>query len=122
MFVCDWYFFSVAISNFLLQTIQARARNAFGGAEVVDAAFSSGLKTRLAGHISLSAPLSPSLKTCGEVSLFGIEKDLSDFASCIEGIRGLRASIRVSRSAWTVFGTRTNNDAWPFYRVQRMQH
>ncbi|KAI5118902.1 hypothetical protein M0805_002818 [Coniferiporia weirii] len=75
-------------------SIQGRARNAFGGAETLEATFSTGLKTRLAGHIALSAPISPSLKTRGEISVFGLERDLTAFASCIEGVRGLRAVIR----------------------------
>lgn len=78
------------------QNIQARIRNAFGGAEQVEATLSSGLKTRLAGHLSLSAPLSPNLRTFGELSLFGFEKDCLAYASCMEGVRGLRAVIRVS--------------------------
>ena len=68
----------------------------FGGAETVEASFSSGLKTRMAGNFTLSAPLSPSLQSRGEISLFGLEKDYNYFASCVEGTRGLRAAIRVS--------------------------
>ncbi|THH09565.1 hypothetical protein EW145_g1916 [Phellinidium pouzarii] len=84
-------------------SIQGRSRNTFGGAETLEAAFSSGLKTRLAGHIALSAPISPNLKTHGEISVFGLEKDLTGFASCVEGVRGLRAIIRST-------GVRTTNE------------
>lgn len=50
----------------------------------------------MAGNLSLSAPLTPSLATRGELSLFGLERDYTSYASCIEGARGLRALIRVS--------------------------
>lgn len=63
---------------------------------MLEASFSSGLKTRLAGHISLSAPLTPDLRNRGELSIFGLEKDYTHFASCYEGIRGLKTLVRVS--------------------------
>ena len=78
------------------KSIQGRSRNSFGGAEVLEASLSSGLRTRLAGHVSLSAPLTPNLKRRGELSVFGLEKDFTHFASCFEGVRGLKAVIRVS--------------------------
>lgn len=78
-------------------SIHARARNAFGGAETIEAALSSGLRTRLAGNVTLSTPiLNPDLTTRGELSVFGVEKDFTGFSSCVEGARGLRASIKVS--------------------------
>ncbi|EJD05373.1 uncharacterized protein FOMMEDRAFT_118409 [Fomitiporia mediterranea MF3/22] len=75
-------------------SVQGRIRNAFGGAEILETTLSSGLRTRLAGHVSISAPLTPSLRTRGELSVFGIEKDLTAYASCVEGIRGVRAAIK----------------------------
>ena len=77
-------------------TLQMRLRNALGGAETVEAALSSGLRTRLAGHIALGAPVTPDSKTRGELSVFGLEKDWTSLSSCVEGVRGVRASIRVS--------------------------
>ncbi|KAL5476991.1 hypothetical protein ACEPAI_3177 [Sanghuangporus weigelae] len=76
-------------------SVHARARNAFGSAETVEGVLSSGLRTRLAGHVSLSKPIwNPDLRTRGELSVFGVEKDFTGFASCVEGVRGLRASIK----------------------------
>lgn len=77
-------------------TLQMRLRNALGGAETLEASLSSGLRTRLAGHVSLGAPITPDLKTRGELSVFGLEKDWTALSSCVEGVRGVRASIRVS--------------------------
>lgn len=45
---------------------------------------------------SLSAPLTSNMKTRGEFSVFGMERDNSSFASSSEGVRGLRALVRVS--------------------------
>ena len=53
-------------------------------------------KTRMSFNASLSAPLTSNLKTRGEVALFGLERDNSSFASSSEGVRGLRAVVRVS--------------------------
>ena len=77
-------------------SLQMRLRNALGGAETLEAAMSSGLRTRLAGHVLLGLPLTSDLKTRGELSLFGLEKDWTALSSCIEGTRGVRAAIRVS--------------------------
>jgi outer membrane protein insertion porin family len=77
-------------------SLQMRLRNALGGAETLEAALSSGLRTRLAGHFTFGLPVSPDLKTRGEISVFGLEKDLTALSSCVEGVRGLRAAIRVS--------------------------
>jgi outer membrane protein insertion porin family len=80
----------------MVKSVQSRFRNTFGGAETLEANVSSGIKTRLAGHISLSAPLTPSLKTRWELQAFGVERDHTNFASCFEGARGVKAIIRVS--------------------------
>lgn len=75
--------------------VQARARNFLGVADTLNVAISQGIKTRLAGNISLSAPVAPDLKPRAELSLFGFQKDLTASSSCIEGVRGLRASLKV---------------------------
>lgn len=71
-------------------------RNAFGGAETFEASVAFATKTRMSFNASLSAPLTSTLKTRGEVSVFGMERDNSSFASSSEGVRGLRAVLRVS--------------------------
>lgn len=71
-------------------------RNAFGGAETFEANVAFATKTRMSFNASLTAPLTPTLKTRGEVSIFGMERDNSSFASSSEGVRGVRAVLRVS--------------------------
>ena len=71
-------------------------RNAFGGAETFEANVAFATKTRMSFNASLSAPLSANLKTRGEIAVFGMERDNSSFASSSEGVRGLRAVVRVS--------------------------
>ncbi|KAI0646129.1 surface antigen-domain-containing protein [Trametes meyenii] len=71
-----------------------RVRNAFGGAETFEANIAFATKTRMSFNASLSAPLSANLKTRGELSVFGLERDNSSFASSSEGLRGLRAIVR----------------------------
>ncbi|KAL1941521.1 hypothetical protein VTO73DRAFT_6960 [Trametes versicolor] len=72
----------------------ARVRNAFGGAETFEANVAFATKTRMSFNSSLSAPLTSNLKTRGELSVFGMERDNSSFASSSEGVRGLRAVLR----------------------------
>ena len=76
--------------------VQARARNFLGVADILEVSLSQGIKTRLAGNISLSAPVTANLKTRAELSLFGFQKDLTVSSSCVEGVRGFRAALRVS--------------------------
>jgi len=78
-----------------LQSVTAHIRNAFGGAETVEANLSLGTKTRRAYQASFSLPLSPSLNTTGVLSLFGLDRDNSSYASSTEGLRGIKAVIRV---------------------------
>jgi hypothetical protein len=78
-----------------LQSITARARNTFGGAETLEANVSLGTKIRRAYHASLSFPLTPTLKTAGIFSVFGLDRDNSSYASSTEGVRGFKAVIRV---------------------------
>ncbi|KAH8110299.1 surface antigen-domain-containing protein [Phellopilus nigrolimitatus] len=61
-------------------TIQGRARNAFGGAESLEAAISSGLKTRLAGlHRLISSPHSVAQDPRGALRTVG-RRTTSEFA------------------------------------------
>ncbi|KAF8804775.1 hypothetical protein BYT27DRAFT_7106989 [Phlegmacium glaucopus] len=72
----------------------ARIRNVFGGAETFEANLSLGTKTRRAFRASLAVPLTVDLATHGELSVYGMEKDLSAYASCNEELRGIRALAR----------------------------
>ncbi|KAG6886266.1 hypothetical protein C0993_006676 [Termitomyces sp. T159_Od127] len=71
-----------------------RVRNVFGGAEVFEANVSFGTKTRRSFRATLTAPLTSSLETYGELTAFGLERDNSSFASCTEGLRGIKAIVR----------------------------
>ena len=71
-------------------------RNAFGGAETVEGQMSFGTQTKRSLHAALTAPLNPTLSTHGTLSIFGMERDNSAFASSSEDLRGLKAIIRVS--------------------------
>ncbi|KAF8962336.1 surface antigen-domain-containing protein [Flammula alnicola] len=72
----------------------ARIRNVFGGAETFEANLSLGTKTRRAFRGALTAPLTPNMTTFGEISAYALERDLSTYASCTEGLRGIRAVVR----------------------------
>ena len=76
-------------------SLQGQIRNSLGLAETLDVTLSSGLRTRLSGNVTYSSALR-AMRSRGEFSLFGLEKDLTNFASCIEGVRGVRATLRVS--------------------------
>ena len=71
-------------------------RNTFGGAEAFEAPLSLGTKPRIADNASLTAPLTNTLKTRGELSLFGLERANTSYCSAFEGVRGVRAVVRVS--------------------------
>ncbi|KAG6862327.1 hypothetical protein C0995_016025 [Termitomyces sp. Mi166 len=71
-----------------------RVRNVFGGAEVFEASVSFGTKTRRSFRATFTTPLTPSLGTYGELTAFGLERDNSSFASCTEGLRGIKATVR----------------------------
>ncbi|KAA1476565.1 hypothetical protein DENSPDRAFT_843549 [Dentipellis sp. KUC8613] len=72
----------------------ARIRNAFGGAETIEANASVGTKTRRSFNASLSAPLTSALDVYGDLSVFALDRDSSAFASCTEGLRGLKAALK----------------------------
>ncbi|KAG1735590.1 surface antigen-domain-containing protein [Suillus paluster] len=82
-------------------SLTGRVRNVFGGAELLEGHYSAGTKTRRSFHGLLSLPLSPSLRTTGQISLFSLERDLSTFASCSEISHGLKAAIN---SDWGAHG------------------
>ncbi|EDR02029.1 uncharacterized protein LACBIDRAFT_186162 [Laccaria bicolor S238N-H82] len=72
----------------------ARVRNVFGGAETFTANLSLGTKTKRAFRASLVTPLTSDLDTFGEVNVYGLERDQSSYASCSEGLRGVKAVVR----------------------------
>lgn len=78
------------------QSATCRVRNAFGGAEAFEAHLAFGTTTRVAYNASLTAPLTNNLKTRGELSIFGFERDNTPFCSASEGVRGVKAVVRVS--------------------------
>ncbi|KAG7096661.1 hypothetical protein E1B28_004076 [Marasmius oreades] len=71
-----------------------RLRNVFGGAEALEANMSLGTTTRKSFHASFSAPITADLETFAELTAFGLQKDLSGFASCSEALRGVKALVR----------------------------
>lgn len=77
-----------------LQSATGRIRNVFGGAETFEANIAFGTKTRRSFRASLSAPISRDLDTIAELNTYGLERDLTSFASCFEGLRGVRAVVR----------------------------
>lgn len=83
-----------------LQSVTGRVRNVFGGAELLEGHYSAGTKTRRSFHGLLSLPLTPSLRTSSQLSLFSLERDLSSFASSSESSHGLKAAINVSLNAF----------------------
>ena len=81
-------------------SLTARVRNVFGGAEMFDANVSFGTKTRRAFTASLAAPLTPDLDTSVLLTAYGLQRDWTSFASCLEEQVGAKAAVRVSgRSA-----------------------
>ncbi|TFK47553.1 hypothetical protein OE88DRAFT_1685927 [Heliocybe sulcata] len=72
----------------------ARIRNAFGGAESLEANVSFGTKTRRSYYANLSVPVSHNLWTWADLSVFGLDRDNSSYASSTEGLRGAKAAIR----------------------------
>ncbi|KAF8508251.1 surface antigen-domain-containing protein [Hysterangium stoloniferum] len=75
-------------------SMTGRSRNVFGGGEHFEAAISYGSHIKQTFTASLSTPLSPNLRTTGILSVYGTERDLSSYASCREGLKGIRAAIR----------------------------
>ncbi|KAI0318083.1 surface antigen-domain-containing protein [Amylostereum chailletii] len=71
-----------------------RIRNVFGGAETLEANISVGTQTRRSFHGTFSAPLTSTLDTRGDISVYASDKDNTTFASCTEALRGARAVVR----------------------------
>lgn len=74
----------------------ARIRNVFGGAETFEANIAAGTKTKKSFRTALSLPLTSDLDTYGELSAYGLERDQTSYASCIEDFKGIKAVVRVS--------------------------
>jgi outer membrane protein insertion porin family len=85
----------------------ARIRNAFGGAETVEANVSFGTKTKSSFQIRLESPIPtmPSPDTKVDLSAFAADRDLTYFASCREATKGASAKVRtISRLGYHEFG------------------
>ena len=76
------------------QSASVRIRDVLGGAETFEANISLGTKTCRSFRASITTPLIPSMNTFSELSAYGMEKDTT-YASCTEGLRGLRTIVRV---------------------------
>ncbi|KAF9521807.1 surface antigen-domain-containing protein [Crepidotus variabilis] len=74
--------------------LTTRIRNILGGAETFEASLSLGTKTRRSFKSSLSFPLTPSMDTLGMVEAYAQERDLTTYASCWEGVKGVKAFVR----------------------------
>lgn len=75
----------------------SRIRNVFGGAESFEANISFGTKTRRSFHAAFTAPITHTLDTHAELSVFALDRDNSSYMSATETLRGARAVIRVRR-------------------------
>lgn len=56
----------------------------------------AGTKTKKSFRAALSLPLTCDLDTYGELSAYGLERDQTSYASCIEDFKGIKAVVRVS--------------------------
>lgn len=73
--------------------VQARIRNVLGGAESLEGSASIGTKTRKSFAIALVSPLFASPDHSVSLSAFAQDRDLTSYASCVEGVRGGRAAL-----------------------------
>ena len=97
LYVISYKSLSVRLIHFhVSQTATGRIRNVFGGAEIFEANIALGTKTRKSFRASLTTPITPDLDTNLEMTVFGLERDCSAYASCTEGTRGVKAIVRVS--------------------------
>lgn len=78
-------------------TATARVRNAFGGAELLEATVGFGTKTRSNLQIRAETPLRADPNRRLELSCFAMERDYSQFASCRERLKGALLRFKVSR-------------------------
>jgi outer membrane protein insertion porin family len=84
---------------FYLQSATSRIRNVFGGGETFEANVSFGTKTRRSFHATFTAPVTRTLDTHGELSVFALDRDNTSYMSATETLRGARAVIRVRRAS-----------------------
>ena len=71
-------------------------RNVFGGAETLTGSVSLGTKTKRSFSAGLSIPVGSELQSTAHLSLYGLERDQTSYASCFEGLRGFRATLKGS--------------------------
>jgi hypothetical protein len=81
----------------LSQSATSRIRNVFGGGETFEANVSFGTKTRRSFNATFTAPVTRTLDTHGELSVFALDRDNTSYMSATETLRGARAVIRVRR-------------------------
>jgi outer membrane protein insertion porin family len=89
--------FSKSYHCFLSQSATSRIRNVFGGGETFEANVSFGTQTRRSFNATFTAPVTRTLDTHGELSVFALDRDNTSFMSATETLRGARAVIRVRR-------------------------
>jgi outer membrane protein insertion porin family len=85
----------------------ARIRNAFGGAETLEANVAFGTKTKSSFQIKLESPIPwmPSPETKIDLTAFAADRDLTHFASCRERTHGALARIKtLSKLGYQEFG------------------
>ncbi|KAB5592902.1 Small nuclear ribonucleoprotein hPrp3 [Ceratobasidium theobromae] len=84
-------------------SVTARIRNAFGGAETIESAVAFGTNTTRSGHLQCEWPVVVGTGELGsngdggvrgELSVFGLERDATWYASVREGVKGFRACLR----------------------------
>ncbi|KAG8853694.1 hypothetical protein FRB91_004527 [Serendipita sp. 411] len=75
-----------------------RLRNAFGGAEDLEGSVAYGMKTQHTYRLSLSAPLTGSMLTRGELTTYAIDNDYQAWASCKEAQKGVKAAVSTINS------------------------
>jgi hypothetical protein len=75
--------------------------NAFGGAEELEGSASYGMRTSHTYRLALSAPITASMLTRGELSTYSVDNDYNLWASCREGQKGVRAAISVRAANFT---------------------
>ncbi len=79
------------------QSATSRIRNVFGGGETFEANVSFGTQTRRSFHATFTAPVTRTLDTQGELSVFALDRDNTSYMSATETLRGARAVLRVRR-------------------------
>lgn len=79
--------------------VQGRLRNVLGGAESLEGSASIGTKTRKSFALALVSPLFASPDHSVSLSAFAQDRDLTSYASCVEGLRGVRAAVSVNAGA-----------------------